>query len=626
MSINNRYSLRHYILLVLLVLGSVVYAMPNMYGEDPAIQVSSKEGEPIGVDLEKQIMSNLVTQGIPYKSCQRTKNTILMRFHNMEIQLKAKDVIQKIADETRYSVALNLAPCTPKWLRVIGAKPMRLGLDLRGGIHFLLKINTSTIVALKEKRDFCNMLTTLCKAMRLYDTKNIILQKKSSIICFCNVKAREYGMSLLQKHFKDYQFIKIHQLGIQGILSKEVAYQTRKNTVNQVIAILRTRINELGVSESEIQQQGENYISVDLPGIQDTALAKDIIGKVATIALQLVDTAHNAQAIARTGTVPPGLMLYKYKGKPVLLKQEVILRGTSIASAVSTIGENGQPAVQVRVNGNEIPSFNRITKKNIGKPLAVVYVENQTSHYHLDSRKTTHRQIEKIINIATIQTTLGNNFQITNIANMEYANNLALLLRSGSYPVPVDFVQEKVIGPSLSQENIHIGITSIKVSVLSMIFFMAFYYRLFGVIADIALMLNIVVIIAILSILGATLTLPGIAGIVLTMSIALDANVLINERIREELRNSMSPLISIRTGYDRAFTTIVDSNVITLIVMAIVFALSSGSVQGFAVTTMIGLLSSMLTAIFFTRAIVNLIYERRSVSQLSIGIRVKKSH
>ena len=617
----NRYPLWCYVFLVFIILIGVIYALPNLYGEDPAIQISAKENAPITDKLRKWIMSNLVIQNIPYQSFQRTANAILVRFPNTESQLKAQDIIQKTISAD-YSVALNLAPCTPKWLQAIGAKPMRLGLDLRGGIHFLLDVNVDAMIKARESEDMHNIAIAL-RESRVRYTDIISDGPQMIIIHFFGAQACELGMNLLKKQFRNYWF-DTQGVAIRMAMSKESLHQIQQNAINQTMTILQIRVNELGVSEPIIQQQGESYVSIDLPGIQDTARAKDIIGKVATIFLQLVDVKHDAHIAARTGIVPFGSKLYTYDNEPILLKQKVVLKGTSIINASASIGDNGYPNVQIQVSDSEVPSFNRTTGENVGKPLAVVYVETKTTHYN-GKIVTQHHHIERIINIATIQTALGNNFQITNLATVEYAKNLALLLRSGSYPVPVDFVQERIVGPSLGQENIHMGVLSTEISILLVIVFMAFYYRLFGIIADIALILNIIFIIAVLSVLGATLTLPGIAGIVLIMGVAVDANVLINERIREELRNGIvSPQTSIRVGYNRAFSTIVDSNMTTLIVMIILFALDSGLVQGFVVTTVVGLLFSMLTAIFFTHAFVNLIYGRRGISRLSIGIKKSK--
>ena len=619
----NRYSLWRYLLLVVLILVTVIYTLPNLYREDPAIQISVKNGASIQIDIEEKIKSILNTQGISYLSIQPGLNMLLIRFYNTEDQLKAQDFIRAIVG-TDYSVALNLATRMPCWLRAIGAKPMRLGLDLRGGIHFLLDVDVSAMIKAQETGDFHTMAVALQKIRTRY-TK-VTSDQNSITIYFRNQKSRDQALILVRKQFPDYQF-NTTGLSFRGTILKKVLHQIQKNTVDQIITILRNRVNELGVTEPVIQQQGESQINVDLPGIQDTASAKDLIGKVATIRLQLVDIAeHDEQTAARErSSVHSGSNLYYYDNQPVLLKQQVVLRGTSIIDASGVVGENGRPAVQVRISGSDVPSFNRITGESIGKLLAVVYVETRKTIHHLKNGKvvTQYYQIERIINIATIQSALGHDFKITNLSTMDYAKNLALLLRSGAYPVPVDFVQERVVGPSLGQKNIHMGVLSTEIGALLVIIFMVFYYRFFGIIADIALLLNIVFIVSVLSILGATLTLLGIAGIVLTVGMAVDANVLINERIREELRNGMSPQASIKAGYNRAFSTILDANVTTLIVMVILFTLGSGPVQGFAVTTTIGLLSSLLTAIFFTRAMVNLVYGRPGVSRLSIGIKLE---
>ena len=618
----NRYPLPlwRYILLALLVIIGMIYALPNLYGEDPAIQISAKENGSISETLKDRVALILNAQHLPYQSIQSTENFVLVRFYDTETQLKGQDLIQSVIGSD-YSIALNLAPREPRWLREIAAKPMRLGLDLRGGIHFLLNADVDIIVKTQETDDLHVIARVLRKGQVRYT--GMLANVKGISVYFHNKASRDKAMAFLKKQFSHYKFER-KGLALQGAISKITLQQIQKNAIDQIITILRMRMNELGVTEPVIQQQGVSYISIDLPGIQDTARAKDIIGKVATIFLQLVDVDHNAQVTSKTGVVPLGLKLYTYQGYPILLNKQIVLKGTSIIDASSIVGDNGRPTVQIRVSGGDVSSFNRITAKNIGKPLAVVYIETQIIR-HLENGKiiTQYQKVRRLINVATIQNALGNNFQITNLPTMEYAKNLALLLRSGAYPVPVYFVQERVVGPSLGKENIHVGIVSAEIGALAVILFMAFYYCLFGVIADIALVLNIIFIIAVLSILGATLTLPGIAGIVLTMGMAVDANVLINERIREELRAGMSPQASIKVGYERAFTTILDANVTTLIVMLILFTLGSGSVQGFAVTTSIGLLSSMLTAIFFTRSVVNLIYRRHRISRLSIGIKTQ---
>lgn len=617
----NRYSLWRYVFLALLIIIGIIYTLPNLYGEDPAIQISAKESTSVSETLEKRITSILSVQHLSFQSIQRTKNAILVRFYDTETQLRGQDLVQAVVGSD-YSVALNLAPRVPKWLQVIGEKPMRLGLDLRGGIHFLLNADVDAMLKAQETDDLYAVARVFRKEKVRYTS--MLSNVRGISIYFRDKISRDKASIFLQKQFPHYAFKK-KWLTLQGTISKMALQQIQQNAVDQITMILRTRVNELGVSEPVIQQQGISYISVDLPGIQDTARAKNIIGKVATIRLQLVDVDHDAQVAAKTGIIPFESKLYTYAGYPILLKEQVVLKGTSIINASSIISDNGRPAVQIRVSGSDIRFFNRITAENIGKLLAVVYVETKATH-HLENGRIImqYRHVERIINVATIKNALGNNFQITNLSTMEYAKNLALLLRSGAYPVPVDFIQERVVGPSLGKKNIHMGVLSTEVSALVIILFMAFYYSLFGIIADIALVLNIILIIAVLSILGATLTLPGIAGIVLTIGMAVDANVLINERIREELRNGMSPQASIKAGYDRAFATIIDANITTLIVMFVLFILGTGPVQGFAVTTSIGLLSSMLTAVFFTRSVVNLTYGRRHrISYLSIGIKIR---
>jgi len=616
----NQYPLWRYILLAVLIVIGVIYALPNLYGEDPAIQITTKDSSSLSEQVIPKVESSLKSQNISYKSLTKNNNNILLRFPDTETQLKAQDIISA-ALGTNYSVALNLAPRTPKWLQAIGAHPMKLGLDLRGGIHFLLNVDVAAMAKVRETGDMHTMGTDLREARIRYS--GIKREKSAVVIHFRDENMRDQALILLQKRFPEYVF-KIKNLSIVGNYSKEALVKIQQNAVSQITSILRNRINELGVAEPIIQQQGATNISVDLPGIQDTARAKDLIGKVATIRLQLQDLEHNAVAAAQSGVVPFGSKLYNYEGQPVLLKNQIVLKGVSIINASSIIDDTGRPAVQVRVSGAEVSSFNRITNENIGKPLAVVYIETKTVRKLVNGKVVTqHHQEERIINIATIQNALGNNFQITGLSSMEAAKNLALLLRSGAYPVPVSYIQERVVGPSLGKDNIRMGVLSTEIGSLIVILFMALYYRGFGLIADMALVLNIIFIVAILSLIGATLTLPGIAGIVLSVGMAVDANVLINERIREELRNGMSPQASIHAGYGRAFATIVDANVTTLIVMVVLFALGSGPVQGFAVTTTIGLLCSMVTAIFFTRAVVNLIYGRRQVKRLSIGIKVR---
>ncbi len=621
----NRYPLWRYLLIVVLVVLGIIYALPNLYGVDYAIQVQPKNNQTLPAKLDQKIAALLKEQNIPYLSIQRKPYSYLIRFKLSEEQLKAQDVVQAVLGK-QYTVALNLAPRTPKWLQALGAKPMKLGLDLRGGIHFLLQVNVQAMITKRLSGDIQGVGAQLRDANVRY-TGIKKSEEDGFTVRFRNATARKDALPLLEKNYPDYQFQKSvgnGNLVLQAKFKEEALVQIEQNAVKQIVTILRTRVNELGVSEPVIQQQGRDKISVDLPGIQDTARAKSVIGKVATIRLQLQDVSHDAQSAASSGLVPFGSTLYRYEGQPVLLKNRVVLAGTSIVSASAIVGQDGRPAVSIRVGGSGVATFNRITGANIGKPLAVVYVQTQPYKEMVNGKvKLKFRQTERVINVATIQSALGNNFQILGLESMRYAKNLALLLRSGAYPAPVSYVTENTVGPSLGRENIRMGVLSMEFGSLLVILFMALYYRVFGLIADVALVLNVVFVLAIMSILGFTLTLPGIAGIVLTVGMAVDANVLINERIREELRNGVSPHASIYAGYGRAFSTIVDANVTTLIVAVVLFALGTGPVQGFAVTISIGLLCSMVTSIFFTRAIVNLLYGRRPVKQLPLGIKVK---
>lgn len=616
----NRYSLWRYILLAVLIVLGIVYALPNLYGEDYAIQVQPKGGALASPQLGHQIADALTSQQIAYKAMSAQPYAYLIRFPDPDSQLKAQEALQATLGPD-YTVALNLADKTPRWLLAVGAHPMKLGLDLRGGIHFLLEVDDAAMLKDHQGSDMHNMGNTL----REQDVRYAGLTVGSLgeiLLQFRDAASRDLAKKILEKDYPDYQFSNTPQgATLSAVLTKEAQARLAEYAVAQNMGILNNRVNELGVAEPVIQQQGKNQISVDLPGIQDTARAKAIIGKVATVRFQLQDTEHDAALAASSGVVPVGATLYTFQGHPILLKDQIVLHGASILHASVATDENGRPAVAIRASGSEVPLFNRVTRANINKPMATVYVETQAIKRMVNGQSVTqNRQIATIINIANINGALGAQFQIMGLASQREAQDLALQLRSGAYSAPIAFVQERLIGPTLGKENIRQGIRSMVVAIALVALFMVFYYRLFGVFADLALVLNTIFIVAVMSLLGATLTLPGIAGMVLTIGMAVDANVLIDERIREELRNGVSPQASIFAGYERAFNTIVDSNVTTLIVAVILFALGTGSVQSFAITLSIGIISSMVTAVFFTRALVNLTYGWRNVKQLSIGI------
>lgn len=618
----NRYSLWRYILLAVLIILGILYALPNLYGEDYAVQVQPKGSAMLTPQLSDQITGALKSQQITYKSIAHQPYSYLIRFNDADDQLKAQDVLQATLG-TDYTVALNLADKTPQWLLSLGAKPMKLGLDLRGGIHFLLEVDTDSMLKDQQSNDMHSMGNTLRDQQVRY-AGLMVGSLGEILIQFRDAASRDAALQALKKDYPDYKFSATDQgFTLSAVFTKEGQTRLAEYAVTQNIGILNNRVNELGVAEPVIQQQGKNQISVDLPGIQDTARAKAIIGKVATVRFQLVDLEHDASLAASSGIVPIGSTLYTFEGQPYLLKDQIVLHGASILHASASTDENGRPAVSVRAGGSEVPLFNRTTRANINKPMATVYVETQSIKKIVNGELVTqNRQVATIINVASINNALGSQFQIMGLSSPREAQDLALQLRSGAYSAPIPFVQERLIGPSLGKENIRQGINSMIAAMAVVILFMAFYYRLFGLFADLALILNTIFIVAVMSLLGATLTLPGIAGMVLTIGMAVDANVLINERIREELRNGVSPQASIYAGYERAFGTIIDSNVTTLIVAIILFALGTGPVQSFAITLSIGILSSMITAVFFTRALVNLTYGWRNVKKLSIGIKL----
>lgn len=614
---SNRYPLWKNILIVAVILIGFLYAAPNMFGEDPAVQVlGSNAAIPVTEETVGTVQTALTTAGIPYLKLEKDNRSLLVRFVSTDNQLKAEEVIQTALGKD-YLVALNLAPKTPDWLRSIGALPMKLGLDLRGGIHLLLQVDVDSILKQRVEGD----LNTISQTLREERVRfaEISRSDQGVVVDFRSADFLEEAYSLLSQRFPEFVWNK-NNLRLQGVLSPQALQGIRQDTMDQAMNTLRNRVNELGVSEAVVQQQGATRVSVDLPGIQDTAQAKNILGKTATLEFHLVDTEHDPHGVAG-GLAPADTKLYEYEGQPILLKNEIILRGSSITSARSGFSEDGRSSVDVRLGGGGEGLFTKTTAENIGKPMAVLYVEVKSETKDVDGQKVINYQTERrVISVATIQSALGNSFQITGLTSQDESRTLALLLRAGALPAPVTVIEERQVGPSLGKQNIHMGVLSVAVGFASVVLFMGIYYGLFGLFADLALGMNLVLVIAVLSLLGATLTLPGIAGMVLTVGMAADANVLIFERIREELRNGMSIQSSIQAGYERALVTIVDANATTLIVAIVLFSLGSGAVKAFAVTLTIGLLTSMFTAIMGTRALVNAVYGRRSHKKISIGM------
>jgi len=618
----NKYPLwKNCLLLVLLILG-FIYAAPNLFPEQPAVQISpSTVIMHVNLEaLQTKVNSLIKAVQILPVSEELNQQTLLLRFNNTDTQLKAKDILSSALGDD-YTVAVNLLSTTPRWMQAIGAFPMKLGLDLRGGVHFALEVDINNLIAQRMQGLAKNISENLQQA-RIRYTELIPKEKQLSIL-FRDIDNLNQAKKLLQQQFPAFEFTEVtgNPKQLVAIWSNQGLNNLRQLAIDQTINTLRNRINELGVAEPIVQQQGNNRILVDLPGVQDIARAQQILGGTATIEFRLVDTIHDPHLAQVNNTSPVGSQLYQYENQPVLLNKQVILTGNSITDASTSFDESGRSAVSISLGGGGESYFHQVTGENVGKPLAIVYVETK-SRAKVVNGEITHvpLKVERIISIARIQTALPPNFQVTGLTNPQEALNLSLLLRAGALPAPIYVVEQRTIGPQLGAENIHKGIVSIIVGFILAVVFMAVYYGVFGVIADIALALNLVLLVALLSLLGMTLTLPGMAGIVLTVGMAVDANVLIFERIREELRNGVSPQSSIHAGYDRALITIIDANVTTLIVALILFGVGTGSIKGFAVTLTIGLLTSMLTGIMITRAIINACYGGRPLKRLPIGI------
>ena len=617
----NQYPAWKYLLLIFIVVVGVIYALPNLYGADPALQISGSRNNVVDQAVADRVSTALKTADIPVKSVETVPGKMLVRFNDTETQLKAVDYVKSELGNG-FIVAFNLAPAIPGWLQAANALPMYLGLDLRGGVHFLMEVD---------------MKSTVKKAIERYSI-GLRTQFRGEKIRYALLRAEDQGVRIMLRNeedrqrardlvAKEYPGLLIEDIddaknpGLLIVMDEQEIREIEKFALQQNILTLRNRVNELGVAEPVITQQGAGRIVVQLPGVQDTAEAKKILGATATLEYRAVDYEHDTQA-AVAGSVPAGSRLYYDRdGQPVLLKKAVIATGDQITNANSGLDQqSGSPMVNVSLDAKGGSSMLKFTKANVGKPMAVVFIENKTETSLVDGVpvKTT-KNVEEVISVATIRGVFSNRFQTTGLDSPQEAHELALLLRSGALAAPIEIVEERTVGPSLGKDNIEQGFNSVIIGFIAVLIFMAVYYRVFGVVADIALALNLVMIVAVLSMLQATLTLPGIAGIVLTVGMAVDANVLIFERIREELRNGNSPQASIQAGYEKAFSTIADANITTLIAAVVLLSYGTGAIKGFAVTLSIGIVTSMLTAILGTRAVINLIYGgHKRVSRLSI--------
>ncbi|HAT7071258.1 TPA: protein translocase subunit SecD [Legionella pneumophila] len=616
----NKYPLWKNLMLIVIAVIGFIYAIPNLYTENPVVQISAGTDEDTET-IKNQVESILKNANMDYKSLVVERDGVEVVFSSTDSQLLARDAIKNSLGSD-YTVALNLAPSTPAWLEAIHADPMKQGLDLRGGVHFLLEVDVESVISRRYEGIMKNIGQELREAGIRYSGIRS-LSDKGIELRFRDSDSMENALVELRQKISDVVFVKTKtQNSILGAISPAELNSIRQNTIEQTMSILRNRVNELGVGEAVVQQQGATRVAVDLPGIQDAARAKQILGGTATLEFHLVDQENDPFIAKQTGVVPVNDKLYMMDGHPILLKRQVVLSGDSITSAVSSFDQQtASPSVQIQLGGGGESLFTKVTRENIGKRMAIVFVETKTTTQTINGEeKRVTKKEERVISAPVIQNALGSNFQITGLTDSKEASNLALLLRAGALPAAIYPVEERTVGPTLGKENIRRGLISLEVGMGLILVLMLVYYHFFGLIADIALMLNLVFLCALLSIIDATLTLPGIAGIVLTVGMAVDANVLIYERIREELRNGLSPQAAIHAGYERAFSTILDANVTTLIVAIILFAVGTGPVRGFAVVLSLGLLTSMLTGITYTRAIVNWYYGGRNVKKLSIGI------
>tara|TARA_Y100000766_G_scaffold273535_1_gene274536 strand:- start:2995 stop:4845 length:1851 start_codon:yes stop_codon:yes gene_type:complete len=614
-----RYGIWKY-LLILFVLGfGIVYSLPNLYAPDPAVQISyTSSSQSADTFLVERVEEVIKDENISTK-IELENDYVLIRTDTYQNQLKLKDILSKnlVNDVV---IALNLAPTTPRWLMDIGANPMKLGLDLRGGVHFLMQVDTET--ALKNRQNgTLQDLRIRFREEKIRYNQALVQDNSSILLKFNNIESKEKAEEFINDNYTQFNLPLLSSENNSLVLSLSDLEidQIESDAIDQNLTTLRNRVNELGVSEPIVQRQGKKRIVVQLPGIQDTAEAKNILGKTATLEFHLEAQMDTPRSRKTSYPYRSGL------GVPAFLQDSIILGGDQVATAQASFDENGLPQVNITLDGEGGSKMHRATRGNIGKRLGVLFVEQKTRTIY--ERNAEGKQIpvqesyevKEIISLATIRAALGTTFRITGLDSPSESSELALLLRAGALAAPMTFVEERTVGPSLGADNIQAGVFSMQLGLLLVLGFILFYYRIFGIAASLALTFNIVLLVAIMSILSATLTLPGIAGIVLTVGMAVDANVLIFSRIREELKRGREPLEAIDAGYNRAFLTIWDANVTTLIVAVILLSYGTGPVKGFAITLSIGIITSMFTAIMGTRAFVNLIYgSKKNLERISI--------
>ncbi|MGQ0730957.1 protein translocase subunit SecD [Acidovorax sp.] len=623
----NRYPVWKYAILVIVLLVGALYTLPNFFGEAPAVQVSSAKAT-IKVDtaVQQRVEEALKAAGVTPDFVALEGNSVRARFDTPDTQLKAKDAIQKAlvpdANDPSYIVALNLVSRSPLWLKALHANPMYLGLDLRGGVHFMLQVDMQAALT-KKAESYAGDIRT---ALRDKNIRHGGISRDGQSI---DIKVRDEATATAARNLIADQFADLQvtttpegtEFKLRASIKPEATRRVQEQALKQNMVTLHNRINELGVAEPVIQQQGLDRIVVQLPGVQDTTRVKDLLGATATLEYRAVSEEGDALAAASSGIVPAGAELFYYRGdrRPYLLKREIIASGNELVDAAATVDENGQPAVSVTLDGVGGKRMLAFTEKNLGKPMAVVFRETEysTTYNAQGEPIREQRQIEEIISVATIRGVFSKRFQTTGLESKE-AQNLAVLLRAGALAAPVEIIEERTVGPSLGADNIRQGFAAAALGLGLVVIFMAVYYRVFGLFAIAALLMNLLIVVAVLSLMQATLTMPGIAGIVLHMGIAVDANVLIYERIREELRNGNTPHAAIQAGYDRAFRTIADANISVLIATVVLFALGAGAVKGFAITLTIGIISSQFTAIVGSRALAQLIFAKKRMTDVPV--------
>ena len=590
------------IFLVISVLSiGAIYSLPNIFPPDPAVQITfNSSGGSFNERVVASIEDNAKDDNLNFISMESDSKSILFRTKNYEDQIRLKQFFEDSLD-SNFVIALNLAPNTPEWLKSLNAFPMKLGLDLRGGVHFLLEADTDLLIEAKLESSISN----LKRIFRDISLKPRSLEiENSNILVSLNKEEDEQSLDEALQRLSGFDLEQKNSLDFILKLADDELEQMIDYVVLQNLNTLRNRVNELGISEPVVQRQGAKRISIQLPGVQDTAEAKKIIGKTANLEFRL-EAANRVSLASRVEK-------FLFDGRQVNLEKKLIISGDQVSDASVGYDENGFPQVNISLDSEGGAKMHRSTRNNVGNKMAVLFVERKSKTELINGvPEVTNFFDKRIISLATIQSALASQFRITGLDSPEEASELALLLRAGALAAPMDFVEEGTIGPSLGADNIKLGIQSLLLGLGLVLLFMIFYYKVFGLIANLAVVLNIVLIIAVMSILSATLTLPGIAGIVLTIGMAVDANVLIFSRIREELKNNLKPHDAISAGYDRAFITIVDANLTTLIVAVILYAVGTGPIQGFAITLSIGILTSMFTAILFTRMMVYFIYGRK---------------